>query len=100
MISEQDLYGIKHYDYGEAYYGSDNGMRFRVSRDPLENVVFKSEEEKKAQDPKLVAEVWFEDISYDYVSDGGKTQKTFEYSEEGYSEMVRWLLDQSGSKSL
>ncbi len=91
MIERQELYGIKHYDYGEAYYGSDNGMRFRVSRDPLENVIFKSEDEKKAQNPKLVAEVWFEDKAYDKAQKEGITKKEFEYSDEGSSEMITWL---------
>ena len=95
MIREQDLYGIKHYDYGEAFYGSEGRMRFRVSRDPLENVVFKDEAYKKEQNPRLVAEVWFEDKAYDRASKDGITKKEFEYSPEGYSEMITWLRDQA-----
>ncbi len=93
MIDPADLYGIKHYDYGEAYYGSDNGKRFRVSRRPFENVFYKSEEEKKAQAPILVAQVWFGENAFDKTPPEDITEKEFDYTEEGYSDMIRWLND-------
>ena len=37
-IDRKDLFSITHYEYGEAYYGSCDGMRFRVARHPLKNV--------------------------------------------------------------
>ena len=94
MISEQDLYGIKHYLYGEAYYGSDRGMRFRLAREPLKNVISKSEEERLADEPKLKAEVWFGGFAYDKTPKDEITAREFEFSEEGYREAVLWLNEQ------
>ena len=91
MITEKDLYGIKHYIYGEAYYGSDRGKRFRLAREPLKNVVYASEEERQADDPRLRAEVWFGRLSYEKTPKEEITAKDFEFSSDGYSEAVRWL---------
>lgn len=91
MIEPEDLYGIKHYDYGEAYYGSDNGKRFRIAREPLENVIFKSIKEREEQNPKLVAQVWYGKMGFDKTPESEITKREFEYSDEGYSEMIRWL---------
>ncbi len=91
MIEEKDLYGIKHYIYGEAYYGSDRGMRFRLAREPLKNVVFASEEEKQADDPKLRAEVWFGKLSYEKTPGEEITRKNFEFSEDGYKDAIAWF---------
>ena len=41
-ILRQSLWGLSHYTYGEAYFGSLCGMRYRVARDPLENVSTRS----------------------------------------------------------
>ena len=45
-VTRQELWGLSHYYYGEAYFGSYKGMRYRVAREPLKNVSFASEEEK------------------------------------------------------
>lgn len=94
MIEEKDLYGIKHYLYGEAYYGSDRGMRFRLAREPLNNVIYLSEEDRLADDPRLRAEVWFGQLSYEKTPKEEITSKDFEFSGEGYKEAVLWLNDQ------
>ena len=91
MITEQALYGIKHYFYGEAYYGSDEGMRFRLAREPLRNVVFSSEEDRSSDDPKLRAEVWFGKLSYENTPEEEIERKDFEFDSDGYREAVAWL---------
>ncbi len=91
MITEKDLYGLRHYLYGEAFYGSSEGMRFRVARVPLENVVFKKQEEQDAQNPKLKAEVWFTPFAYEKTPEEEITGKEFAFTDEGYREMVSWL---------
>ena len=100
MIQEKDLYGFKHYFYGEAYYGSDEGMRFRLAREPLKNVVFASEEERSADDPKLRAEVWFGKLSYENTPKEEIKQKDFEFDGEGYKEAVAWLNKMSLERDL
>ena len=83
MINEKDLYGIKHYRYGEAYYGSSGTMRFRVASDPL-----KIEDE---DEPKLVAEVWYTPLCYEKTPKEDMTLKEFSFDEEGFKEAVTWL---------
>lgn len=91
MITEQALYGINHYLYGEAYYGSDNGMRFRLAREPLKNVIYASEEERAADDPRLRAGVWFGKLSYEKTPEDEITVRDFSFDSEGYKEAVVWL---------
>ncbi len=94
MIEEKDLYGIKHYLYGEAFYGSDRGMRFRLAREPLKSVIYCSEEERQADDPKLRAAVWFGQLSYEKTPEEEVVSKDFEFSESGFKEAVAWLNDE------
>ena len=86
MIKTGDLYGIKHYLYGEAYYGSDEGMRFRLAREPLRNVICASVKEDRsyADDPKLRAAVWFGKLSYEKTPKEEITTRTFSFDGEGY----------------
>ncbi|MCR5746655.1 MAG: hypothetical protein K6G03_03015 [Lachnospiraceae bacterium] len=91
MIKENDLYGFKHYYYGEAYYGSDEGMRFRLAREPLKNIVFLKEEERYADDPVLKADVWFGSLAYDKTPHEEITSKAFDFDPTGYKEAVAWL---------
>ena len=37
-IDPKELYSISFYEYGEAYYGSCGGTRYRLAREPLKNV--------------------------------------------------------------
>lgn len=90
-IKEKDFYHINYYEYGKAYLGSYKGMRFRLARNPLENVVFKSKEEKEAG--VLVATIWPEPFSYDTTPDE-KTSKEFPFTEEGKIAAVDWLNEQ------
>lgn len=91
MIQGSDLYGIKHYLYGEAYYGSDGSMRFRLARDPLKNVIYASEEERMSDSPVLKASVWKGPMSYDNTPEEEITSKEFEFSQDGYTAAVAWL---------
>lgn len=91
MILESDLYGIKHYLYGEAYYGSDKGMRFRLAREPLKSVIYKSAEERLEDNPVLRAEVWFGKLSYDNTPEDEITRKDFEFGAKGYKEAIAWF---------
>ncbi len=91
MISEKDLYGFKHYFYGEAYYGSDEGMRFRLAREPLKNIIYEKESERYADDPVLKASVWFGPLSYDKTPPDQITDKAFDFDEEGYKAAIAWF---------
>ncbi|MBF1250492.1 MAG: hypothetical protein HXM41_08930, partial [Lachnospiraceae bacterium] len=40
MIQDYDVLQIGFYEYGQCFTGSDTGMRYRIAREPLENVHF------------------------------------------------------------
>ena len=88
-IKNEDSYLLKYYEYGEAFYGSFRGMRYRLSRDPMEAVWFKSMEEK--QSGKLVACIWPEPFSFDKTDESLKVYAEFPFTEEGKESMVEWL---------
>lgn len=91
-ITRASLWGLSHYTYGEAYFGSHRGMRFRVAREPLENVAHKSPE--VLSDAFLKASVWPEPFAYAKTEAGQIREQTFPFSEEGMEEAVRWMNDQ------
>lgn len=92
-IKAEELYGFGHYMYGEAYYGSSGKMRFRVAREPLENVFFKSTQEQ--MDAEFKAEVWYTPFCYEKTPDTEKTLKMFPFTPDGLVDIVRWLNERS-----
>ena len=65
-IEETTFYHINYYLYGKAFKGSYQGMRFRLARNPLENVFFKPKEVQNAG--TLMATVWPERFNEQYES--------------------------------
>lgn len=96
MIGNSDMYGFNHYLYGEAYYGSFQGMRFRLGRDPLKNVFFspKSEWAKDGDnDASFLATVWPEPWSYEKRDPENAEEQRFPFSEEGLDMAIDWIID-------
>ena len=92
-ITRASLWGLNHYAYGEAYFGSHRGMRFRVARNPLENVSFRSREEQ-AKEACLSVSVWPEPYAYAKTPEEDITEQSFPFSEEGMDAAVQWLNEQ------
>lgn len=92
LIERASLWGLSHYYYGEAYFGSASGMRFRLARDPLENVAYKPPEVR--MDAKLKASVWPEPYAYGKTPPDQITDAFFPFSEEGMNEAVAWFNEQ------
>ena len=92
-IEKNVFFNLKHYEYGEAFFGSHKGMRFRLARQPLENVVFTPVDQR---DPsaKLMATVWPEPYSYFDTEEEKKISEFFEISEEGFENAVTWINEQ------
>ena len=82
-IEETTFYHINYYLYGKAFKGSYQGMRFRLARNPLENVFFKP---KEVQDAGTL------------MDDEKKLTKEFPFSEEGKLAAVDWLNEQYESR--
>ena len=92
IIDRQELWGLSHYLYGEAYFGSFKGMRYRVAREPLKSVVFAPPEEKTGGNIKV--SIWPEPLAYAKTPPEGIVDKLFPFSEEGLNEASVWLNEQ------
>lgn len=93
-IERKSLWGLSHYLYGEAYFGSFRGMRYRVAREPLENVSREGMEAAAAG--MLSASVWPEPYAYAKTDPGLIRQAQFAFSEEGMDQLCAWLNEASG----
>ncbi len=94
------MYGFNHYLYGEAYYGSYDGMRFRLGREPLKNVFFSPKEEwakDGENDAFFLASVWPEPWSYEKRDPESTREERFPFSEEGLDKAVEWITAQKDS---
>ncbi|WP_051233870.1 hypothetical protein [Butyrivibrio sp. NC3005] len=91
-IKKKDFFPLRHYDYGEAYFGSYKGMRYRLAREPLENVVFTPVDQRSKA--SLLASVWKEPYAYGYMKKDDLTSEMFEISEEGFDKAIRWINEQ------
>ena len=88
-IDRKDLYPLTFYEYGEAYFGSSEGIRFRIAREPLENVHYTPPE--KRGPAVLRASAWPEPMSYASADRARMLEKDFPVSEEGLVEICAWL---------
>ena len=88
VIESSSLYKFEHYKYGEPFFGSFKGMRYRLAREPLVNVIFKKEIE---DDPVFLAEVWPEPFSYDNTDSEKIKSKRFPFTEGGFEAAAKWL---------
>lgn len=95
-IEKSAFFNLTHYEYGEAYFGSHKGMRFRLAREPLENVFFVKKEDRAPA--TLMATVWPEPYSYGVTAKELMNSENFEVSEEGFDAAVKWINDQYESR--
>ena len=89
LLASGDLFSLSHYEYGEAYYGSLSGMRFRVAREPLVNVSHVPADQRGEAVFRVVA--WPEPNSYRTAPNAAKTARDFPFSQEGLDEIISWL---------
>ena len=91
-IELNTFFNLMHYEYGEAFFGSYKGMRYRLAREPLENVKFVPLD--KRCPATLMATVWPEPYSYGMTDKKLMTSESFEVSQEGFEAAVKWINDQ------
>ncbi len=92
LIENKDSYGITYYEHGQAYMGSHRGMRFRLAREPMEDVALLPEEKKG--DAVFEATIWPEPFCYEMTPNEKKTTATFPFNMEGKEKMIAWLNEQ------
>ena len=91
-IEKNIFFNFNHYEYGEAFFGSYKGMRYRLAREPLANVHFTPVDKR---DPAtMMATVWPEPYSYGATDESLKTSANFDASEEGYEKAIEWINEQ------
>jgi hypothetical protein len=95
-IELSSFFNLTHYEYGEAYFGSHKGMRYRLAREPLENVFFIKKEDRGPA--TLMATVWPEPYAYANTDKELMTSENFEVSKEGFEAAVAWINDQYESR--
>ena len=91
-IENKDSYGITWYEHAQAYFGSHRGMRFRIARDPMEDVSLKAEKDKGEAVFKVI--IWPEPYSFDATADEEKQEAEFPFDEKGKEEMIAWVNEQ------
>ncbi len=84
---------IKYYEYGEAFYGSHKGHRFRIARKPLEDVHFLKIEDRKNDEAVLELIVWNEPLSFDNTPDEEKQSFEFSFDDEGMKRMESSIIE-------
>lgn len=91
-ITMEKTFKLTYYDYGQPFFGSYKGMRYRIARDPLKNVYGKSQEEK--EDGKLTAMFWPEPLAYEFMKEDEIVAAEFPYTTEGKEQAIAWLNEQ------
>lgn len=89
VIRREDLFPFIHYEYGEAYYGSFGNLRYRIAREPLENVHFTPPEKRGEASLRVV--LWPGPYGYAATEEAEKTVQDFPFSEEGLRQASEWL---------
>lgn len=95
-IELSSFFNLMHYEYGEAFFGSYKGMRYRLAREPLEYVKFTPVDQRGPA--TLMATVWPEPYSYSSTDKALMTSENFEVSQEGLEKAVEWFNAQYESR--
>lgn len=88
-ITREELFPFIHYEYGEAYYGSCGSLRYRIAREPLQNVHYTPADKRGDAVFRVVA--WLGPYGYAATEDAMKTVMDFPFTEEGLQEAAKWL---------
>ena len=88
MLTAHDLFGLTHYYYGEAFFGSLKGMRYRVAADPLKRM---RPDKPLPEGVTLTASVWPEPFSWASTEEAEKRTESFPFSQEGLDQLAAWL---------
>ena len=91
-IENKDSYGITWYEHAQAYYGSHRGMRFRIAREPMEDVSLAPADKKGEATFNIT--IWPEPYSFDNTPDEEKETAQFTFDDEGKKTMIAWLNEQ------
>lgn len=81
MITEKDILPYGRFKYALPYTGSCNGMRYRIVHPkPAEG-----------EENLIYVDIWSGPLCYEKADSSTFIKKTFEYSLEGYNEILPYL---------
>jgi len=86
----EKLMNLNHFTYKKPFSGSDKGNRFKYI---IQMVIKEPEPEVKVKVFKVTC--WVGEGNSKVTSDEEKTVREFEFSEEGYDELLKWLNEES-----
>lgn len=92
MDMELMLYNsIGHYEYATPLLGSRDGLRYRIERNPLEDVHLKKPEDKGNEKAVLRVTVWPEPYCFEKTPEEQKTVKEFPFVQESLEQASLWI---------
>lgn len=89
MVTINKIFKLEFYKKLSPFYGSSEGIRYRIAKEPLQKG--KTKEEEAALNPKLMATCWPEPYNYETTPDDQKISEYFPFSEEGMQMAVDWI---------
>lgn len=94
MVTINKIFKLEFYKKLYPFYGSSEGIRYRIAKDPLAKG--KTKEEEEALNAKLMATVWPEPYNYESTPDEQKVSEYFPFSEDGMQMAVDWINEMHG----
>ena len=91
-ILNKDSYGLTWYEHAQPYLGSHRGMRFRIARDPMDDVALAPPDKKG--DATFLVTIWPEPFCFECTEEEKKTSAHFPFTLEGKEQMIEWLNEQ------
>lgn len=88
-IDAKDILGFAFFQYGKPFSGSCQGMKYRIARDPMENV-FYNHDPHKNDDAVFKVEIWRGPFNYDTTEEEKETA-TFPFTDEELKHVIEWL---------
>ncbi len=88
-ILNKDSYGLTWYEHAQPYLGSFRGMRYRIARDPMDDVFLTPADKKGEAEFEII--IWPEPYCFEETPEEQKTSARFPFTDEGKLEMIGWL---------
>lgn len=89
MIKREDLLAFDFYKK-RPFKGSDNGIRYMITKHVYE-IPAEEEGAEPTKNTVLKAYIWPEPFCFEATEDEKKTDKDFEFSEDGLVEAMNWI---------
>ena len=96
-VERKSFYSLNFYEYGEAFFGSDRKLRYRLALEPLSNVHWTPPD--KRGELHLKASVWPGPYNYTKTPQEQKKEELFEFTKDGLEEAVAWIQELCGQQA-